>query len=208
MKVKHIWGKIPDNWRMSSQSEYDNCCPKKYYSKLQLLWRELRDIRCLFIGITKLHRIYPYNLSIYSEKATKFATSSPYFWPQYIQTKVRWRYCKILWLPQNIWTLKTCPIIWSSPCNWKLGQNVLLRSLDLDINSAEALSTSSSEWFFSAINDARFVTLSMSDEHQNRDELLAERSLLEIFNSLYFVERWLLDWIGLQFRLSQDWIWN
>ena len=86
-----------------------------------------------------------------------------------------------------------CPIKCSSPCSWKLGQNVLLLSLDLDIISAEALSTSSSEWFFSAINDARFVTLSMSDEHQNRDELLAERSLLEFFNFLYFVERWLLD---------------
>ena len=107
MKVKHIWGKIPDNWRMSSQSEYDNCCPKKYYSKLQSLWQELRDKRCLFIGITKLHRIYPYNLSIYSEKATKFAKSSPYFWPQYIQSKVRWKFRKILWPSWNIWTIQS-----------------------------------------------------------------------------------------------------
>ena len=119
---------------------------------------------------------------LYPEEATKIWQNLPV---DFMFTNVfnnLGDFVKILWLPQNIWTLKTCPIIWSSPCNWKLGQNVLLRSLDLDINSAEALSTSSSEWFFSAINDARFVTLSMSDEHQNRDELLAERSLLEIFS--------------------------
>ena len=35
-----------------------------------------------------------------------FAKSSPYFWQQYIQSKVRWRFCKNLWPSQNIWTLK------------------------------------------------------------------------------------------------------
>ena len=34
-----------------------------------------------------------------------FAKSSPYFCPQYIQTKVRWRFCKILWPFRNIRTL-------------------------------------------------------------------------------------------------------
>ena len=34
-----------------------------------------------------------------------FAKSPPYFCLQYIQTKVRWRFCKILWPSQNIWTL-------------------------------------------------------------------------------------------------------
>ena len=42
---------------------------------------------------------------IYSEKATNFSKSSPYFWLQYIQSKVRWRFRKILWPSQNIWTL-------------------------------------------------------------------------------------------------------
>ena len=35
---------------------------------------------------------------VYSEKATKFCL-------QYIQTKVKWRFRKILWPSQNIWTL-------------------------------------------------------------------------------------------------------
>ena len=35
----------------------------------------------------------------------KFAKSSPYFWLQYIQSKVRGRFRKILWPSQNIWTL-------------------------------------------------------------------------------------------------------
>ena len=34
-----------------------------------------------------------------------FAKSSPYFWLQYTQSKVRGRFRKILWSSQNIWTL-------------------------------------------------------------------------------------------------------
>ena len=34
-----------------------------------------------------------------------FAKSSSKFWVQYIQSKVRWRFRKILWPSQNIWTL-------------------------------------------------------------------------------------------------------
>mgnify|MGYP006863931207 CR=1 FL=1 len=42
---------------------------------------------------------------VYWEKGTNFAKSSPYFCLQYIQTKVRGRFHKILWPSQNIWTL-------------------------------------------------------------------------------------------------------
>ena len=34
-----------------------------------------------------------------------FAKSSPYSWLQYTQSKLRWRFRKILWPSQNIWTL-------------------------------------------------------------------------------------------------------
>ena len=34
-----------------------------------------------------------------------FAKSSPYFWLALHRTKVRGRFCKILWPSQNIWTL-------------------------------------------------------------------------------------------------------
>ena len=34
-----------------------------------------------------------------------FAKSSPYFWLALHRTKVRWRFRKILWFSQNIWTL-------------------------------------------------------------------------------------------------------
>ena len=34
-----------------------------------------------------------------------FEKSSPYFWLQYIQSKVKWRFRNILWPSQNIWTL-------------------------------------------------------------------------------------------------------
>ena len=35
-----------------------------------------------------------------------FVKSSPYFWLYVLRSKVRWRFCKILWPSQNIWTLK------------------------------------------------------------------------------------------------------
>ena len=42
---------------------------------------------------------------IYSEKATKFAKSPPYFCLYVLWTKLRWRFCKILWPAQDIRTL-------------------------------------------------------------------------------------------------------
>jgi hypothetical protein len=42
---------------------------------------------------------------IYSEKATKFCEIFPLLLTQYIQSKVRGRFCKSLWPSQNIWTL-------------------------------------------------------------------------------------------------------
>ena len=42
---------------------------------------------------------------IYSEKATKFVKSPPFFWLVIHRTKVRWRFRKILWPSENIWTL-------------------------------------------------------------------------------------------------------
>ena len=40
-----------------------------------------------------------------------FAQSSPYFWLALHRTKVRWRFRKILWPSQNIWTLLTVQIV-------------------------------------------------------------------------------------------------
>ena len=39
------------------------------------------------------------------ESAQKFAKSPPYFWLALRRTKVRWRFCKIVWPSQDIWTL-------------------------------------------------------------------------------------------------------
>ena len=50
------------------------------------------------------------NFNTYSSyilrRPQNFAKSSPYFWLAiHTRTKVRWRFCKILWPSQNIWTL-------------------------------------------------------------------------------------------------------
>ena len=42
---------------------------------------------------------------IYSEKPIRFCEILPYFWLALHRTKVRWRFRKILWSSQNIWTL-------------------------------------------------------------------------------------------------------
>ena len=39
-----------------------------------------------------------------------FAKSSPYFWLHVQYSEVRWRFCKILWPSQKIWTLKKLKI--------------------------------------------------------------------------------------------------
>ena len=50
---------------------------------------------------------------IYSEKATKFVKSSPYFWLALNRAKVRWRFWKKFWRSQNIWTLwNHCILLW------------------------------------------------------------------------------------------------
>ena len=46
--------------------------------------------------------------------AQNLAKSSPYFWLQYTQSKVRGRFRKILWPSQNIWTLTICAVLSAS----------------------------------------------------------------------------------------------
>ena len=59
---------------------------------------------------------------IYSEKATIFfVKSSTYFRLQYIQLKVRERFCKILRVSQNIWISPVKNLLWR-PCPLKLYQ--------------------------------------------------------------------------------------
>ena len=45
----------------------------------------------------------------------KFIYSPPYFWLALHRTKLRWRFLKILWPSQNIWTLKIV-IYWIKCC--------------------------------------------------------------------------------------------
>ena len=47
-----------------------------------------------------------FKVHIFWEGHKNFAKSSPNFWLQYIRSKVRERFRKILWPSQNIWTLK------------------------------------------------------------------------------------------------------
>ena len=46
------------------------------------------------------------NVNKVLRRSQNFAKSSPYFWLQYIESKEKGRFRKILWPSQNIWTLK------------------------------------------------------------------------------------------------------
>ena len=48
----------------------------------------------------------------YSEKATKFCEIFILVSPMKCQSKVSWRFRKILWPSQNIWTLSQCTLQW------------------------------------------------------------------------------------------------
>ena len=55
-----------------------------------------------------------------------FAKSSPYFWLQYIQSKVKWRFLKILWPSQN-YELYIYVVAFVQICNRKAVYRVVSR---------------------------------------------------------------------------------
>ena len=67
-----------------------------FFSRHIIIHLVLPKMRCLIEPALKFR---------YSKKVPKFSKSSPYFWLALHRTKVRWRFLKILWPSQNIWTL-------------------------------------------------------------------------------------------------------
>ena len=96
MECIRTWELIPTNQHMFYQKTWYNHFPTNILGLpmalkwFQCLWLE-RDV--------KVH--------IFLDGHKIFAKSSPYFWVQYIQSRVRERFCKILWPSQNIWTLNS-----------------------------------------------------------------------------------------------------
>ena len=62
---------------------------------------------------TVIHRYWTNQSSYILRRPQNFAKSSPYFWLTLHRTKVRWRFCKMLWPSQTVWTLLQVPF-------WKL----------------------------------------------------------------------------------------
>ena len=71
-----------------------------FIEKLHPCW-DLAPTSANKINLWNLFLKFIYILS----RPQNFAKSPPYFWRTLHRTKVRWRFRKILWLPQNIWTL-------------------------------------------------------------------------------------------------------
>ena len=74
-----IWSSFVKTWY---------ACSRKFKFKFKF--------NCLFFGVKSLYIL---------RRPQNFAKSPPYFCLQYIKTKVGWRFHKILWPSQNIWTL-------------------------------------------------------------------------------------------------------
>ena len=72
-----------------------------YCLPTQILWHSY-TIVYVYCWVDKFH--------IFWEGHKNLAKSSPNFWPQNTQSKVRWRFHNFLWPSQNIWTLyRWCP---------------------------------------------------------------------------------------------------
>ena len=56
-----------------------------------------------------------FKLQLIRKRPQNLSKSSPYFWLALHKTKVRWRFCNILWPSQNIWTLNQ--IFWAYFCH-------------------------------------------------------------------------------------------
>ena len=111
-----------------------SCCNLKK----KCLWNMFKTSFLSFLLIKLNYKKY-----IYSEK---FAKSSPYFWlALHSRTKLRWRFCKILWPSQNIWTLKTFKIfetLSSSP----MPSSIDLLSINILAKASKYLSRYSKEF--------------------------------------------------------------
>ena len=67
----------------------------------------------MFTALKKTNCIMMLKLKVYIfwEGHKNFAKSSPNFWLQYIRSKVRGRFRKILWPSQNIWTVVVVGVV-------------------------------------------------------------------------------------------------
>ena len=65
-------------------------------------WHQYQNKSALF---TVLIFSNDFAVNVQIKRPQNFAKFSPYFRPMQCQSKVRWRYRKILWPSQNIWTL-------------------------------------------------------------------------------------------------------
>ena len=86
----------------------------KEFEKIQTIgkclicyWFVLKKVDSWICSWKHMRRAYILKF-IYSEKATKFCKifTLRNIWLALHRTKVRWRFCKILWPSQNIWTLQ------------------------------------------------------------------------------------------------------
>jgi hypothetical protein len=57
------------------------------------------------INTIEILETWAHQSSCILRRPQNFAKSSPYFCPMKCQSKARWRFCKVLWPSQNIWTL-------------------------------------------------------------------------------------------------------
>ena len=97
-QIKEIYSKIGILLNIRSKMQ-----PKLQYNKVKTLWEghKIWKKSPTCFDKTAVFKVHNYIL----RRPQNFAKSSPYFWLVLHLTKVRWRFCKILWPSQNIWTL-------------------------------------------------------------------------------------------------------
>ena len=99
------WSKLSTNWKLarifSRETEWENYCGLVAATTRGFI--PLKSVRFLKKCLHDLH----FKLSSYIlRRPQNFAKSPPCFWLALHRTKVRWKFCKILWPSQNVWTLR------------------------------------------------------------------------------------------------------
>ena len=92
---------------------YQNCYDLLWEKNVLVIEKNIWNSRLKAENL-KNFQDHPNNLlesSYIQRRPQNFAKSSPYFWLEYIQSKVRGRFRKILWRSQNIWTLKAVLVL-------------------------------------------------------------------------------------------------
>ena len=110
MYLWRFYGSLLNDCDFWSSCFYSNSNMDKVLSTIHCVSKSSYETSSFKFTAEQLTTVLSFHHIVYQSlfilrRPQNIAKSPTYFCPQYIQTKVMWRFCKILWSSQNIWTL-------------------------------------------------------------------------------------------------------